>query len=322
VIDDGRKHPVSLFSRIGRKGANGFGYGSTAEAVTTGLSLAGKSILITGCNSGLGFESMRVLALRGAHVIGAARTLEKAESACRAVGGATTAIACELSDPASVVRCLETLTSAPSPILLDAIICNAGIMALPALTQAYGYELQFFTNHIGHFMLVNGLLNRLATDGRVVVLSSTAHHYAPKGGIQFDNLSGEKGYRPWMAYGQSKFANLLFAKELARRFSGTSRTANAVHPGVIHTNLGRNMRMASWVSAVVYGIGGALALKSIPEGAATECYVAVHPLAARSSGLYFSSCNPKKPRSDAEDPGLARRLWDTSEEIVAGLGRV
>jgi NAD(P)-dependent dehydrogenase (short-subunit alcohol dehydrogenase family) len=311
---------VSLLSRISRKGANGFGYGSTAQSVTDGLSLAGKSVLITGCNSGLGFESMRVLALRGAHVIGAARTLEKAESACRAVGGRTTPIACELSDPASVGHCIKALTSA-TPLLLDAIICNAGIMALPALAQAYGYELQFFTNHIGHFMLVNGLLESLAADGRVVVLSSTAHHYAPKGGIQFDNLSGEKGYRPWMAYGQSKFANLLFAKQLARRFTGTHRTANAVHPGVIHTNLGRNMRLPSFVGAAVYGVGGALVLKSIPEGAATECFVAVHPLAARLSGLYFSNCNPAKPRAEAEDPVLAQRLWDRSEEIVAALGR-
>jgi NAD(P)-dependent dehydrogenase (short-subunit alcohol dehydrogenase family) len=311
---------VSLLSRISRKGANGFGYGSTAEDVTAGLSLAGKSVLITGCNSGLGLEALRVLALRGAHVVAAARTLQKAEDACRAVGGKTTPIACELSDPASVGHCIGVLTSNGLPAL-DVIICNAGIMAVPTLAQAFGYELQFFTNHIGHFMLVTGLLDRLTGDGRVVVLSSTAHHYAPKGGIEFDNLSGEKRYRPWVAYGQSKFANLLFAKELARRFQGTRRTANAVHPGVIYTNIGRNMRLPSFVSAAIYGIGGALALKSIPEGAATECFVGVHPLAASSSGLYFANCNPTKPRADAEDPGLARRLWETSEEIVAALRR-
>jgi NAD(P)-dependent dehydrogenase (short-subunit alcohol dehydrogenase family) len=309
---------VSLLSRISRKGPNGFGYGSTAQDVTAGLSLAGKTCLITGCNSGLGFEAMRVLTLRGAHVIGAARTLEKAQRACGCVAGQTTPVACELADPASVRQCISTLTSAR--IGLDVILCNAGIMALPTLTQAYGYELQFFTNHIGHFILVNGLLGNLAADARVVVLSSTAHRYAPKGGIEFDNLSGEKGYRPWVAYGQSKFANLLFAKELARRLAGTARTANAVHPGVINTNLGRNMKLPLFANTIFYGIGGALVLKSIPQGAATECYVAVHPLAATSSGLYFSHCNPAKPREDAEDPNLARRLWDVSERIVAELG--
>jgi WW domain-containing oxidoreductase len=309
---------VSLLSRVSRKGANGFGYGTTAEEVTLGLSLEGKTILITGCNSGLGLESMRVLALRGAHVIGAARTLEKAQRACRSVSGTITAIGCELSDPASIRRCVTTLTT-ESGLSLDAIICNAGIMALPALTQAFGYELQFFTNHIGHFMLVTGLSGNLATDARVVVLSSSAHQYAPKGGIAFDNLSGEKGYRPWRAYGQSKFANLLFAKELARRFAGTKRTANALHPGVIHTNLGRNMNLPSAVGTLIYGIGGALALKSIPEGAATECFVAAHPLAASTSGLYFANCNPARPRADAEDPALARKLWETSEQIVRSL---
>jgi NAD(P)-dependent dehydrogenase (short-subunit alcohol dehydrogenase family) len=310
---------VSLLSRISRKGPNGFGYGSTAEDVTAGLSLAGKTCLITGCNSGLGLEAMRVLTLRGAHVIGAARTLEKAQRACSSVEGETTPVACELADPASVRACITTLTS--TRILLDAIICNAGIMALPTLTQAYGYELQFFTNHIGHFILVNGVLGNLAADARVVVLSSAAHQYAPKGGIEFDNLSGEKGYRPWVAYGQSKFANLLFAKELARRFAGSAKTANALHPGVISTNLGRNMKLPLFANTIFYRIGGALMFKSIPQGAATECFVAVHPLAAKSSGLYFSDCNPAKPRQDAEDPNSARRLWDESERIVAGLGR-
>jgi NAD(P)-dependent dehydrogenase (short-subunit alcohol dehydrogenase family) len=310
---------MSLLSRIRRNGASGFGYGSTAEDVTAGLSLSGKTILITGCNSGLGLETMRVLAMRGAHVIGAARTLDKARTACASVQGQATPVACELSDPLSVGQCIRTLASSPAT-KLDGIICNAGIMALPALAQAHGFELQFFTNHIGHFILVNGLLNSLAEDGRVVVLSSSAHQFAPKGGIEFDNLSGDRGYRPWAAYGQSKFANLLFAKELARRLNGTRRTANAVHPGVIHTNLGRNMRLPRLVSAIFYRIGGALALKSIPQGAATQCLVAVNPFAAKLSGLYFSHCNPVRSRADADDPALARKLWEVSERIVATVG--
>jgi NAD(P)-dependent dehydrogenase (short-subunit alcohol dehydrogenase family) len=206
---------VSLLAMIKPRGPSGFGYGSTAEEVTGGLSLNGKTYLLTGCNSGLGLET-----LRDAHVIAAARTLEKARAACASVKGLTTPVACELAEPASIRASVATVKALNVPI--DGIICNAGIMALPKLSQAYGYELQFFTNHIGHFMLVTGLIDALAAEARVTILSSRAHEGAPKGGVQFDDLSGEKGYSAWRAYGQSKFANLLFAKELARRFSGTA----------------------------------------------------------------------------------------------------
>jgi NAD(P)-dependent dehydrogenase (short-subunit alcohol dehydrogenase family) len=305
---------MSLYQHFKSNGPSGFGYGSTAEQVTEGLSLDGKTILVTGCNSGLGQEALRVLVLRGARVIGTARTLEKAKGACDAVKGRTVPVACELSDPASVRACVESVKATGHR--LDAIICNAGIMALPKLEQAHGIELQFLTNHVGHFILVTGLLDRLAADGRVVMLSSGAHKMAPKGGIKFDNLSGEKGYTPWGNYGQSKIANLLFAKELARRFAGTKRTANAVHPGVIQTNLGRHMNP---VAGMAFGLTGPLVLKSVPQGAATELYVAVHPAVANSSGLYFADCNVAKPRADAEDPALAAKLWEVTEKIVAGL---
>jgi NAD(P)-dependent dehydrogenase (short-subunit alcohol dehydrogenase family) len=305
---------MSLYQHFKPNGPSGFGYGSTAAQVTEGLSLEGKTILVTGCNSGLGQEALRVLALRGARVIGTARTLEKAKGGCGAVAGKTVPVACELSDPASVRAAVEAVKATGHR--LDAIICNAGIMALPKLEQAHGLELQLFTNHVGHFMLVTGLLDRLADDGRVVVLSSGAHQMAPKGGIQFENLSGEKGYTPWGNYGQSKFANLLFAKELARRFAGTRKTANAVHPGVIQTNLGRHMNP---IAAFAFGVAGPLVMKNVPQGAATEVYVAVHPAAAKISGAYFADCNVARPRADAEDPALAARLWKVTEEIVAGL---
>lgn len=305
---------MSIYGLLSPRGASGFGYASTAADVTEGLSLAGQNVLITGCNSGIGHEAMRVLALRGARVIGTARTLEKAERACAAVAGATLPLACELAEPASVEGCINALNQAD--VRLDAIICNAGVMAFPELQTAHGYELQFFTNHIGHFMLVTGLLERLTARGRVVVLSSAAHRQAPKEGIQFDNLDGSKGYRPWTAYGQSKFANLLFAKELARRLAGSERTANAVHPGVIRTKLQRHMNPL--MSAVLSAFGP-LALKSVPEGAATEVYVATHPNLAGVSGQYFANCNRAQPRSDAEDPALARKLWDTSEQILRKL---
>jgi WW domain-containing oxidoreductase len=303
---------MSLYQHFKSVGPSGFGYGSTAEQVTEGISLAGRTILVTGCNSGLGQESARVLALRGARVLATARTLEKARDACAALGTGAVPFACELSDPASVNACVEAVKATGHR--LDAIVCNAGIMALPKLQQAHGIELQLFTNHVGHFMLVTGLLDRLADDGRVVVLSSAAHKMAPPGGIQFDNLSGAAGYRDWTAYGQSKMANLLFAKELARRFAGTRRTANAVHPGVIDTNLGRHMNP---IARAGFGLIGPLFLKSVPQGAATEVYAAAHPAVAGISGAYFADCNVAKPRRDAEDPALAVRLWEVTEAIVA-----
>jgi WW domain-containing oxidoreductase len=305
---------MSLYQLFKANGPSGFGYGSTAEQVTDGLTLAGKTILVTGCNTGLGQEALRVLALRGARVVGTSRTLEKARAACAAVAGQTVPLACELSDPGSVRACVAAVERAG--LRLDAILCNAGIMALPKLQQAHGVELQLFTNHVGHFMLVTGLLGQLTDDGRVVMLSSGAHAMAPREGIQFDNLSGERGYQAWRAYGQSKLANLLFAKELARRFAGTRRTANAVHPGVIRTELGRHMNP---LAGFVFGLVGPLVLKSVPQGAATEVYAAVHPGMARTSGAYLVDCNVARARADADDPALAARLWEATERIVAGL---
>jgi NAD(P)-dependent dehydrogenase (short-subunit alcohol dehydrogenase family) len=305
---------MSLYQHFKGTGPSGFGYGSTAEQVTEGLSLQGKTVLVTGCNSGLGLEAMRVLALRGARVLGTARTLERAKAACVSVGGQAVPFACELSDPSSVRACVEAVRRGGHR--LDALICNAGVMALARRDQAFGVELQLFTNHVGHFILVNGLLDRLAEDGRVVVLSSHAHNMAPKAGILFDDLGAERGYTPWGHYGQSKLANLLFAKELSRRFSGTRKTANAVHPGVIMSNLWRHM---PGIANFAMGLAGPLLLKTAAQGAATGVYVAVHPGAAATSGAYFADCNLARPRADADDPALARRLWEVTEEIVAGL---
>lgn len=306
---------MSLVALIkGRGGASGFGYASTAEEVTAGLDLRGKSILVTGINSGLGQESGRVLAMRGARIFGAARDLEKAEEGCRAFEGESVPLACDLADPASVRACVARVGELGAK--LDVILCNAGIMALPKRTLVHGQEAQFFTNHVGHFMLVTGLLDRLTDRGRVVMLSSAAHGWAPPSGIQFDDLSFERGYTPNKAYGQSKLANLLFARALARRFAGTKKTANALHPGVIATNLGRHM---SAPMRVLFPIASAIAFKSIPQGAATQCYVAVHPSVEGVSGEYFADCNVAKSSRHARDEALGERLWQVTEEIVAGL---
>jgi WW domain-containing oxidoreductase len=303
---------MSVYELFKGRGPSGFGYGSTAEQVTEGLSLAGKTYLVTGCNSGLGQEALRVLSLRGAKVVGTARTVEKAKVACDGVKGETVPLACELSDPASVRACVAEVKRLG--LRLDGLIANAGIMALPKLETAHGVELQFFTNHIGHFILVTGLLEQLTDEGRVVMLSSAAHTMAPKEGIQFGNLDGRKGYSGWKNYGQSKLANLLFAKELARRFTGTKKTANAVHPGVIRTNLGRHMNP---VANFFFGVLGPLVLKSVPQGASSEVYVATHPSLEGVSGKYFADCNVAASRKDGDDAALAKRLWEESEKIAA-----
>ena len=152
---------MSLFAMFKSAGPTGFGYGSTAEQVTEGLSLAGQMILVTGCNSGIGREACRVLALRGALVLGTARSKEKAAAACATFPGKAIGYACDLSDPSSVRGCVASVKA--DGHRLDAIICNAGIMMLPKLEKSHGYELQFFTNHIGHFMLVTGLLSSSRT---------------------------------------------------------------------------------------------------------------------------------------------------------------
>jgi WW domain-containing oxidoreductase len=306
---------MSLVSLVrGRRGVSGFGYASTAEEVTRGLSLRGQNILITGVSSGLGAETARVLQLRGATILGAARTIEKAQEACRSIGPNAVPVACELAEPASVRACVEDIRA--RGVELDVIVCNAGIMALPQRELRHGQELQFLTNHIGHFGLVTGLLDRLRDRGRVVVLSSAAHQLTPNGGIQFEDLTLERNYTPWLAYGHSKLANLLFARALAGRLAGTQRTANSLHPGTIVTPLTRHMPSLTQTAA---SLASGLFFKTVGEGAATQCYVAAHPAASGISGEYFENCNVARPSRYGRDAALAERLWDVSERIWKAL---
>jgi NAD(P)-dependent dehydrogenase (short-subunit alcohol dehydrogenase family) len=291
-----------------------FGSKSTAEEVTAGIDLSGKYALVTGCNSGIGYETMRVLALRGAHVIGAARTTEKARDACNSVAGLTTPVALELTRLDSVAAAAEQVRAMNVP--LDILICNAGIMELPELEQVNGIEKQFFVNHIGHFVLVTQLLDtvRAAPQGRIVNVSSgRATGNVPEGGIQFDNLSGEAGYDPGKAYGQSKLANVLFTLELARRLEGSNATANAIRPGVIATNLGRHL--PRW-KVVALETVGSLFTKTLAQGAATTCYVATAPALSKTSGYFFEHCNPIRAGGYTEDQELAAQLWAASEDIA------
>ena len=294
-----------------RIGPNGFGFNSTAEDVTQGVSLSGKTMLVTGCNSGIGEETVRVLAMRGAHIIGAARTLDKARAAFNKLGVTGTPLACELSDLASVRAAVAELIERGQK--LDAIICNAGIMALPTLTQKDGIELQFYTNHIGHFALVRGLFKRLNNDGRVVIVSSGAHRMASREGVELDNLSGERDYDPWKMYGQSKLANILVARTLSRRFRTGNRVANALHPGVIATGLTRHIHD----SAALFKSMDPSNIKTIPQGAATQVYLAAHPNGADTSGCYFSDCNEAKTTPPGRNDELADKLWRWTEDFIA-----
>jgi NAD(P)-dependent dehydrogenase (short-subunit alcohol dehydrogenase family) len=306
---------MSLLSLIkGRRGASGFGYASTAEEVTAGVDLHGKTVLVTGVTSGLGLETARVMALRGARVIGLARAKEKAAEALAPFGADHAAVACELSEPASVRGAVDDVRALG--VSIDAMILNAGIMALPERTLKHGQELQFLTNHIGHFILAMGLLDGLSERGRVVVLSSSAHQQAPRVGIVFDDITLSRSYTPWGAYGQSKLANLLFARWLAKRFEGTGRTANAVHPGVIATNLGRHMSPAM---RVLMPVANAIAFKTVPEGAATQCWAAVNPATASLRGEYLADCNVATSTANGRDLAMAERLVRVTEEIVAKL---
>jgi NAD(P)-dependent dehydrogenase (short-subunit alcohol dehydrogenase family) len=291
---------------------------STALQVTEGIDLTGKTVFVTGATSGLGLETLRVLALRGAHVIASGRTLEKAKAACDSVGGRTTPIALELERWDSIVAASDLVRTLGMP--LDMLVCNAGIMALPQLEQVYGIEKHFVVNHLGHFILVNRLLPQVqaARQGRVVTVSSLGYQWAPPGGIEFDNLSGERGYEPNKMYGQSKLANGLFSLELARRLreSGSTATSNSLHPGIINTNLGRHFD--EWKRVLSKLIGWTF-MKSVAEGAATSCYVATAPALAAVSGQYFEDCNPvvPMPGKHMDDATLARRLWDESARITA-----
>ena len=290
-----------------------YGKRSTAEEVTEGLDLGKLTIAITGCNSGLGLETMRVLALRGAHVIGIARTQEKAEEACSSVQGQTTPAFLDLSQWESVVACAERIRALEVPI--DVLITNAGIMALPELELVNGVEKQFAVNHLGHFILINQLREQVlsAPQGRFVVLSSGLHERAERG-IEFDNLDGSRHYQPWDAYGVSKLANALCARELARQIEHTSATANSLHPGVIKTNLVRHL--PKWQQWGMQTFGG-LFLKDIPQGAATSCYVASNPNLVGVRGFYFADCNVSDEHSEfVYDDAMARQLWQVSEDLT------
>lgn len=293
-----------------------FDENSTAEGVTEGIDLSGKTAIVTGCNSGIGYETMRVLAKRGAYVIGTGRTLEKAQDACSSVIGVTSPVQLELSDFDSVVACAETVRSLNSPI--DILICNAGMRGSKEREQVYGLEKHFVVNHLGHFIFVYNLLERLylSWQGRVVVVGSrAAYSSAPEEGIEFGNLRGTSNYSRQRAYGHSKLANVLFSLELARLLRGTRITSNSLHPGVINTEIDRT---EPGLFQFAFGLLAAVGGKSIEQGAATTCYVATSPLLGSVSGQYFEDCNAVTVLGDNHlyDTAQAAELWKVSEALT------
>ncbi|XP_074588114.1 short-chain dehydrogenase TIC 32 B, chloroplastic-like [Curcuma longa] len=308
----------------GIKGPSGFGSGNTAEQVTEGIDASGLTVIITGGSSGIGAETARVLALRGAHVIIGARNLEAANTVKQNILSSIPSaridiIQIELSSLKSVRGFAEKFLAMDLP--LNILINNAGVMYCPFQLSEDGIEMQFATNHLGHFLLTNLLLEKLkitaektGIEGRIVNVSSVAHVYPYKEGIMFDKLNDKKAYNDMSAYGQSKLANILHSNELARRLKeqGVNVTANSVHPGLIKTNLGRH---AACFMIILRALTFVL-WKSIPQGASTTCYVALHPSLKGVSGKYFADNNLEKPTKMARDDALAKKLWEFSEELV------
>lgn len=291
---------------------------STAEEVTQGIDLKGKLAVVTGCTSGIGFETLRVLALRGAHVVGTSRSLERAQAACAKVRGVSSPLQLELAEPESIIACANAVRSINLP--LDILVCNAGYLGAGGERQLVnGIEKHFAINHLGHFILVNRLLGRLymANQGRIVVVGSrSGYESAPREGIEFDNLDASRDYKDRRAYGHSKLANALFSLHLARLLRGTRITSNALHPGVINTEIDRHMNrfmqtMFSVATTLGYG-------KTIEQGAATSCYVATSPLLGSTSGQFFEDCNAVHLVGDnhMHNEAMAERLWQVSEDLT------
>jgi NAD(P)-dependent dehydrogenase (short-subunit alcohol dehydrogenase family) len=297
-----------------------FGAETSALEVLAGVDLTGRRVIVTGGASGLGIETVRALATSGASVTVAVRNVGAADPVVadlvRATGNPAIDIRpLDLADRASIAAFVADWDG-PLHILVD----NAGVMASPLSRTADGWEMQFATNHLGHFALANGLHPALAAAGgaRIVSVSSSAHQ---RSAVIFDDIHFEhRAYEPWAAYGQSKTANVLFAVEGSRRWADDGITINALHPGGIRTNLQRYV--SDEVLERMRTTGGPVAAWKTPEaGAATSCLVAASPLLDGVSGRYFEDCNEAEPNQPgsrqgvmayALDPEAAARLWDVS----------
>jgi NAD(P)-dependent dehydrogenase (short-subunit alcohol dehydrogenase family) len=317
-----------------------FGATSTTEDVLSGINLRGKRILITGVSAGLGVETARSLAAHGAHVAGAARDLGKAEGATAQVrkdaapnGGSFELIELDLASLKSVRACADRLLAKGEPF--DVVIANAGVMATPFGHTADGFETQFGTNHLGHFVLINRIASLIREGGRLINLSSAGHRFS---NVDLEDPNFERTpYDPFVAYGRSKTANILFAVAFDKRHRGRGVRAAAVHPGGIQTELGRHMD-SSQMQQLIDRIDqqqaaegkGPFQWKTIPQGAATSVWAAVVSPADKIGGQYCENCHvghlvagnatisavSEGVRAYALDVANAEALWKKSEELV------
>jgi NAD(P)-dependent dehydrogenase (short-subunit alcohol dehydrogenase family) len=312
-----------------------FGAQSTTDEVLEGVDLSGRRVLVTGASAGLGVETVRALAARGAQVVGAVRDLAKGHAATApareqaANGGGLELVQLDLASLASVRAAADDLVAAGKPF--DLIIANAGVMACPKGRTADGFETQFGTNHLGHFVLVNRLASLLRSGSRLVNLSSAGHRFAD---VDLDDPNFERTpYDELAAYGRSKTANILFAVEFDRRHKAAGVRATAVHPGVIQTELGRHMTpevMQRIIPATTPGQAPGpppFTWKSIPQGAATSVWSGVVAAADAVGGRYCEDCHVAEIVADttvrggvrpyALEAARARALWARSEELVS-----
>ena len=315
----------------------GFGATSTTEDVLAGVDLWGKQILITGVSAGIGVETARSLAAHSAHVVGAARDLKKAEAATAQVrkdaaakGGGFELIELDLASLKSVRACADALLEKGK--LFDVVIANAGVMATPFGDTLDGFETQFGTNHLGHFVFVNRIAGLIRDGGRLINLSSAGHRYS---NVDLEDPNFERTpYDPMVAYGRSKTANILFAVEFDRRHKKRGVRAAAVHPGAIQTELGRYMgpeklqKLVDQINQRLAEAGkGPFQWKTIPQGAATSVWAGIVAPSEEIGGRYCENCHVAQlvpndvnfsegVRAYALDPKNAQALWKKSEEMV------
>lgn len=317
--------------------SNPFGAKSTTDDVLAGVDLKGKRVLVTGVSAGLGVETARVLAAHGADVVGAARDLAKAEGATAVVreaaaksGGSLELVELDLASLKSVRAAADALVK--DGRAFDVVIANAGVMAPPFGKTADGFETQFGTNHLGHFVFINRIASLLKAGSRVVSLASSGHRFSDVN-LQDPNFE-TTDYVPFEAYGRSKTANILFAVEFDRRHKDRGVRATAVHPGGIQTELARHLDPAfiqGWIDQLNAQAEAAgqppIEWKTIPQGAATSVWAGIKAPAEEVAGRYCEDCHVAElvedasqiragVRSYALDPANAQGLWALSEKMV------
>lgn len=309
--------------------AKTLGAESTADEVLEGIDLSGKCVLVTGVSAGLGVETARSLVAHGATVVGTARDLAKARRALADAGNpAVDLVEMDLASLASVRKAASELLARAKPF--DVIIANAGVMACPQGKTQDGFETQFGTNHLGHFVFVNRLVPLLKPGGRIVSLSSAGHQISD---VDLDDPNFERTpYQAFTAYGRSKTANILYAVALDSRLKGRGVRATAIHPGGIQTELGRHLTpelIAQMMARVNRGAGTsapAFKFKTVPQGSATSVWSGFVASADAVGGRYCEDCHVCEVNDDtnsrvgvrsyALNLAHANNLWRKSEEMV------